>query len=63
MENVLKESDSYDFVVITEKDSVKLKEIKLNEKFICIKIDISINDHHLFKNRILELIKKSRKSL
>ncbi len=53
----LKESDSFNLVITTEKDYVKMADFQFNEKFYVLKISLLIKEPDIFKNVIKSLLK------
>ncbi|MDY6968312.1 MAG: tetraacyldisaccharide 4'-kinase [Spirochaetota bacterium] len=51
-------SAKYDFVIVTEKDYVKLKRFRLNDKFYALRISMIIEEADYFREYLMQLVNK-----
>jgi tetraacyldisaccharide 4'-kinase len=52
----IKDSQKYDYVIVTEKDFVKLKRYRVNDKFNVMRISVEIDDGDVFSREIIAKI-------
>ncbi len=56
IQGFIRESESYDYVIVTEKDYVRLRGFNLNSKFYFLRINLDIDDKSSFKRHLLDFI-------
>lgn len=55
---IIKKSHNYDYVIVTEKDYVKLRKFNLTDKFYTLRIHLDIEENNFFKQSVISLINK-----
>lgn len=59
---ILKKSEKFDYVLLTEKDYVKISDFKSNDKFYIFGNSITIENEEIFKQVLLNKIEQIRKN-